>query len=83
MATDATRTQGAVGKEPRRNALAKCAVKRSGALRGTALPCMAEPLLHDLLDDPILQRLMLSDGIDRRHLLLVIDQVRSRLTDPS
>jgi hypothetical protein len=38
-----------------------------------------EPMLHDIIDDPITRRLMASDGIDRRSLTLVIGDARAKL----
>lgn len=38
-----------------------------------------EPPLAELLNDPLTHRLMASDGVKERHLLLVIAEVQARL----
>jgi hypothetical protein len=38
-----------------------------------------EPTLQDLMDDPILLRLMASDGVRSEHLLAMIANLRARL----
>lgn len=38
-----------------------------------------EPLLTDLLNDPLTQRVMASDGVKQQHLMLVIAEVQARL----
>ncbi len=38
-----------------------------------------EPGLQELLDDPIMHRLLASDGVTRDHLLALIDDVKARL----
>ncbi len=40
-----------------------------------------EPLLSQLLDDPMSQVLMLSDGVDPRELHHLIARVRQRITE--
>ena len=42
-------------------------------------PSMAEPALRDIMQDPILQRLMLSDGVEPRQLIALLADARSRL----
>lgn len=44
-------------------------------------PSMDEPSLSDMLQDPIMQRLMNSDGITRSQLLTLVAATRSRLRD--
>jgi hypothetical protein len=43
------------------------------------LPSMEEPTLSEMLHDPIMQRLMTSDGITRSQLLTLVAAARSRL----
>lgn len=43
------------------------------------LPCMDEPELAELLNDPILLRLMRSDGVEMRQLQLILKDARARL----
>ncbi|MBF0093593.1 MAG: hypothetical protein HQL33_03345 [Alphaproteobacteria bacterium] len=38
-----------------------------------------EPLLSDLLSDPMTHRVMESDGVEQVHLMLVIAEVQARL----
>ncbi|MEO5373417.1 MAG: hypothetical protein H7840_03965 [Alphaproteobacteria bacterium] len=38
-----------------------------------------EPLLADLLSDPLTHSVMASDGVKHRHLMLVIAEVQARL----
>ena len=38
-----------------------------------------EPLLSDLLNDPMTHQMMESDGVKQRHLMLVIAEVQARL----
>jgi hypothetical protein len=38
-----------------------------------------EPLLSQVLDDPMTQVLMLSDGVDPRHLNHLIEEARQRI----
>jgi hypothetical protein len=40
---------------------------------------MEEPTLHEMLGDPIMQRLMTSDGITKSQLLTLVAAARSRL----
>ncbi len=42
---------------------------------------MDEPSLHEMLHDPIIQRLMSSDGITRSQLMTLVAAARSRLRD--
>ncbi len=42
-------------------------------------PSMEEPTLHEMLGDPIMQRLMTSDGITKSQLLTLVAAARSRL----
>lgn len=42
-------------------------------------PSMDEPTLHEMLRDPIMQRLMSSDGITRSQLLTLVAAARSRM----
>jgi len=42
-------------------------------------PSMDEPTLHEMLRDPIMQRLMTSDGITRSQLLTLVAAARSRM----
>ena len=42
-------------------------------------PSMAEPLLREMLKDPMLLRLMSSDGIEPKQLTTLLDDTRSRL----
>lgn len=42
---------------------------------------MDEPSLHEMLRDPIMQRLMTSDGITRSQLLSLVAAARMRLRD--
>jgi hypothetical protein len=42
-------------------------------------PSMEEPSLREMLGDPIMQRLMTSDGITRSQLLSLVAAARSRL----
>lgn len=44
-------------------------------------PSMEEPTLREMLGDPIMQRLMTSDGITKSQLLSLVDAARSRLRD--
>ena len=44
-------------------------------------PSMEEPTLRDMLQDPIMQRLMSSDGITRSQLLTLVAAARTRLQD--
>lgn len=47
------------------------------------LPSMDEPSLREMLRDPIMQRLMTSDGITRSQLLTLVAAARSRMqSDP-
>ena len=43
------------------------------------LPSMEEPTLHEMLRDPIMQRLMTSDGITRSQLMTLVAAARSRM----
>lgn len=43
------------------------------------LPSMDEPALRDMLKDPIMQRLMSSDGITRNQLLTLVAAARNRM----
>ena len=45
------------------------------------LPSMEEPSLRDMLQDPIMERLMDSDGITLNQLLTLVAVARSRLQD--
>ncbi len=45
------------------------------------LPSMEEPSLREMLRDPIMQRLMTSDGITHSQLLSLFAAARSRLRD--
>ena len=38
-----------------------------------------EPMLHDIIEDPITRRLMASDGVDRRSLSLILGEARAKL----
>ena len=40
---------------------------------------LEEPLLADLLNDSLTHRLMVSDGVKEKHLLLVIGEAQARL----
>ena len=42
-------------------------------------PSMDEPTLHEMLRDPIMQRLMTSDGITRSQLMTLVAAARSRM----
>jgi hypothetical protein len=42
---------------------------------------MDEPTLHEMLRDPIMQRLMTSDGITKTQLLSLVAAARSRLRE--
>lgn len=44
-------------------------------------PSMEEPSLREMLRDPIMQRLMTSDGITRDQLLSLVAAARSRLRE--
>ena len=44
-------------------------------------PSMDEPTLHEMLRDPIMQRLMSSDGITRTQLMTLVAAARSRMQD--
>jgi hypothetical protein len=44
-------------------------------------PSMEEPSLREMLNDPIMQRLMTSDGITRNQLLSLVAAARSRLRE--
>jgi hypothetical protein len=44
-------------------------------------PSMEEPTLREMLRDPIMQRLMTSDGITQSQLMLVVAAARSRLRE--
>ncbi len=44
-------------------------------------PSMDEPTLHEMLRDPIMQRLMTSDGITKTQLLSLVAAARSRLRE--
>jgi len=44
-------------------------------------PSMDEPTLHEMLHDPIMQRLMTSDGITKNQLLSLVAAARSRLRE--
>lgn len=44
-------------------------------------PSMDEPSLQEMLHDPIMQRLMSSDGITRNQLLTLVAAARSRLRE--
>lgn len=44
-------------------------------------PSMEEPTLREMLRDPIMQRLMTSDGITRNQLLSLVAAARSRLRE--
>ena len=44
-------------------------------------PSMDEPSLHEMLRDPIIQRLMTSDGITKTQLLTLVAAARSRLRE--
>lgn len=44
-------------------------------------PSMEEPSLREMLRDPIIQRLMTSDGITRDQLLSLVAATRSRLRE--
>ena len=45
------------------------------------LPSMEEPSLGDMLQDPIMLRLMNSDGITHNQLVTLVAAARSRLQD--
>lgn len=40
---------------------------------------LEEPLLDELLNDPLTHRIMASDGVKEKHLLLVIAEAQARL----
>ena len=42
-------------------------------------PSMDEPTLHEMLRDPIMQRLMTSDGITKSQLLTLVAAARIRI----
>ena len=44
-------------------------------------PSMDEPSLYEMLHDPIMQRLMSSDGITRNQLMTLVAAARSRLRE--
>jgi hypothetical protein len=44
-------------------------------------PSMEEPTLREMLRDPIMQRLMTSDGITQNQLMSLVAAARSRLRD--
>ena len=44
-------------------------------------PSMDEPSLYEMLHDPIMQRLMSSDGISRNQLMSLVAAARSRLRE--
>ena len=44
-------------------------------------PSMDEPTLHEMLRDPIMQRLMTSDGITKTQLMSLVNATRSRLRE--
>ena len=44
-------------------------------------PSMEEPALRDMLQDPIMQHLMRSDGITHSQLLTLVAAARTRLQD--
>jgi len=44
-------------------------------------PSMEEPSLHEMLHDPIMQRLMSSDGITSNQLLTLVAAARSRMRE--
>ena len=54
---------------------------RNERAAGLDKPSMEEPSLNDMLQDPIMQRLMSSDGITRSQLLMLVAAARSRLLD--
>jgi len=74
----------AKAKRPTESPAAKTVrtVGRLNAERGTyaELPSMEEPSLREMLRDPIMQRLMTSDGITRNQLMLLVAAARSRMT---
>ena len=45
----------------------------------TDLPSMEEPTLQEMLRDPIIQRLMSSDGITRSQLMILVAAARNRM----
>ena len=45
------------------------------------VPSMDEPSLYEMLHDPIMQRLMSSDGITRSQLMSLVAAARSRLRE--
>jgi hypothetical protein len=53
--------------------------RRGGSGYAAEPPTMAEPSLRDMLKDPILLRLMHSDGVEPHQLLTLLDDARSRL----
>lgn len=66
--------------------LSREAPATTGAITGRARPARPEryaaneePPIDDLLGDPILSRLMASDGVRREHLLAVVETARARL----
>ncbi len=46
----------------------------------TRFVARGEPALSELLDDPVMLRLLLSDGVNRDHLMQVISDARNRLS---
>lgn len=73
--------------QPKKSLAAKTARPVSKAAAGrnlsSDLPSMDEPTLHEMLRDPIMQRLMTSDGITRSQLLTLVAAARSRMQSSS
>ncbi|MFN3076234.1 MAG: hypothetical protein ABT940_05030 [Alphaproteobacteria bacterium] len=52
---------------------------RHGTANHSRFSGAEEPMLSDLLSDPLTQSVMASDGVKQMHLLLVIAEVQARL----
>lgn len=52
---------------------------RKSECNGGSFAGAEEPLLSDLLNDPMTHQMMESDGVKQRHLMLVIAEVQARI----
>ncbi len=62
-------------------ALGLCAKQKGIRRLASDNPSMEEPRLHDMLQDPILLRLMSSDKVEPQQLMTLMDEARAKLFD--
>jgi hypothetical protein len=62
-------------------ALGLAAKHKAGHPQASESPSMDEPRLQDMLQDPILLRLMTSDNVEPRDLVTLLDDTRAKLFD--